>query len=97
MIHFTCDLCGKDLSEKGAQRFVVKIAAYAGHDPEHIGEDDLDDDHMEAVAELLQRGDGQHGEHDAGQYKDFRYDLCVECHRRFIQDPLSRDALRPRA
>ena len=95
MIHFTCDLCGKDLSEKGVPRFVVKIAAYAGHDPNQIGADDLDDDHMEAVAELLQRGGGaEHADDEAAQFKGFRFDLCGECHHRFVQDPLGRDALR---
>ena len=51
MVHFTCDLCGKDLTHAGDPRYVVKIAAYAGFDPNQITEDDLDDDHMEAVAD----------------------------------------------
>ncbi len=55
MVHFTCDLCGKDLTASGDPRYVVKIVAYAGFDPTEITEDDLDDDHMEAVSQLLQR------------------------------------------
>ena len=58
MVHFTCDLCGKDLTASGDPRYVVKIEAYPGFDPTEITEDDLDDDHMEAVSQLLQRDEG---------------------------------------
>ncbi len=94
MVHFTCDLCGKDLTASGDPRYVVKIAAYAGFDPSHISEEDLDEDHMEAISELLQREECQAEEADAQLYKGFRYDLCPACHSRFIKDPLNRDLLR---
>ena len=55
MVHFTCDLCGKELTGSGDGRYVVKIEAYPGFDPTEIKEDDLDDDPMEAVAQILQR------------------------------------------
>ncbi len=41
MVHFTCDLCGKDLTTSTDGRFVVKIEAYPGFDPTEIREDDL--------------------------------------------------------
>ena len=95
MVHFTCDLCGKDLSASEERRFVVKIAAYAGFDPNEITNEDLDEDHMEAVAKLLQRDEGHSSsEFDDEAFKGFRFDLCPGCHRRFIKDPLSRDLLR---
>jgi hypothetical protein len=95
MVHFTCDLCGKDLTASGDPRFVVKIEAYAGFDPAEITEDDLDEDHMEAISKLLERDPHlamtQVEEHT---FKGFRFDLCPCCHRRFIKDPLARDLLR---
>lgn len=98
MVHFTCDLCGKDITHVGEPRYVVKIAAYAGFDPNQITDRDLDEDHMEAVSELLRReeieGSGSSDDLDAPSYKGFRYDLCPECHSRFIKDPLHRDQLR---
>ena len=95
MVHFTCDLCGKDLTASGDPRYVVKIAAYAGFDPTEITEDDLDDDHMEAVSQILQRDEGPGTEElDANLYKGFRFDLCPTCHGRFIKDPLNRELLR---
>ena len=49
MVHFTCDLCGKDLTTCTDGRFVVKIEAYPGFDPTEIKDDDLADDPMEAA------------------------------------------------
>lgn len=95
MVHFTCDLCGKELAASGEPRYVVKIAAYAGFDPYEITEDDLDEDHMEAVSELLQREDSYDTrDEESGGFKGFRYDLCAACHERFIKDPLNREAAR---
>ena len=95
MVHFTCDLCGKDLTSCGDPRYVVKIEAYPGFDPNGITEDDLDDDHMEAVSQLLQRDEGLSTEElDAQVYKGSRFDLCPTCHGRFIKDPLNRELLR---
>ncbi|MBX6311427.1 MAG: hypothetical protein IRY99_00660 [Isosphaeraceae bacterium] len=95
MVHFTCDLCGKDLTATGDSRYVVKITAYAGFDPNEITEEDLDEDHMEAISEILQREEHPSSEDlDAQLFKGFRFDLCPACHRRFIKDPLNRDLLR---
>ncbi len=94
MVHFTCDLCGKDLSVSGDPRFVVKIAAYAGFDPTQITEADLDEDHMEAVSELLNREDVSCDGGENELFRGFRFDLCPTCHSRFIKDPLNRDLLR---
>ena len=77
MVHFTCDLCGKDLSATGDGRYVVKIEAYPGFDPTEIKEDDLDDDPMEAVAQILQRDEALVSEDLATPlHKGFRFDLC---------------------
>lgn len=95
MVHFSCDLCGKELPPAREPRYVVKMAVYAGFDPNEITQDDLDDDHMEAVAELLQREEGMRPEEvEIQQFKGFRFDLCSCCHEKFVKDPLGRDLLR---
>jgi hypothetical protein len=95
MVHFTCDLCGKDMTATGDARYVVKIAAYAGFDPDEITEDDLDEAHMEAISELLQHeAELDPVDLESSSYKGFRYDLCSSCHERFLKDPLNRDPLR---
>ena len=91
MVHFTCDLCGKDLTSNGDPRYVVKIAAYAGFDPNQISDEDLEEDHMEAVSEILRREEADGSpELDAATFKGFRFDLCGDCHCRFVKDPLNR-------
>ena len=94
MVHFTCDLCGKDVTATGDQRFVVKIEAFPGFDPTEITEDDLDDDPMEAVAQILQRDEALSAEQVAPLHKGFRFDLCPTCHAKFVKDPLGKEALR---
>src|SRR5213593_3994924 len=90
MLHFTCDLCGKELQLPDDQRYVVKIEAFAAHDPAEITEADLDEDHMEAVSQILQDEDDDQVELTAAK-KNFRFDLCPDCHKKFLRDPLGRE------
>jgi hypothetical protein len=90
MLHYTCDWCAKELDAE--LRYVVKIEAFAAHDPAELTEADFDDDHMEAVSQMIQ----QMEENDepvelTPASKQFRYDLCSECHERFLRDPLGRE------
>ncbi|MGC8643631.1 MAG: hypothetical protein ACP5XB_27550 [Isosphaeraceae bacterium] len=95
MVHFTCDLCGKDLTTSGDGRYVVKIEAYPGFDPTEIKEEDINDDPMEAITELLQRDEAlTPDELSTTLRKVFRFDLCPECHRRFVNDPLGKETSR---
>ena len=95
MVHFTCDLCGKDLTASGDTRYVVKIAAYAGCDPTEITEDDLDEDHMEEISQLLRQNECPSAEElDAQLFKGFRFDLCPSCHSKYLKDPLGKDLIR---
>jgi hypothetical protein len=92
MLHVTCDLCGKELAPGEDHRYVVKMEVFAAHDPAKITEADLDDDHMEAVSELLRDLADGGAEAPEPPYRHFRYDLCPECHKKFVRDPLSREA-----
>ncbi len=95
MVHFTCDLCGKDITASGDPRYVVKIEAFPGFDPNQITEEDLDDDHMEEVAQLLQRNETLSPEELATPiHNGFRFDLCPGCHHKFVKDPLGKELLR---
>ena len=92
MLHVTCDLCGKELRPGDDHHYVVKIEAYAAQDPAEITEADLDEDHMEAVSQLLQEMEDHPGEVDLPPaHKSFRYDLCSDCHKKFVRDPLGKE------
>jgi hypothetical protein len=92
MLHVTCDLCGKDIQPGDDHRYVVKIEAYAADDPAEITEADLDQDHMEAVCQLLRDMEDNLAQVEIAEpYKNFRYDLCSECHKKFLRDPLGKE------
>jgi hypothetical protein len=92
MLHVTCDGCGKEL-RPGEDHHVVKIEVFAARDPAELTEADLDEDHMEAVGELLRRmeeADEQIEVEPASCNR--RFDLCCDCRKRFLRDPLGREA-----
>jgi hypothetical protein len=92
MVHFTCDLCGKDLTAESEPRFVVKIESYPGFDPTEITEEDLEDDHMEAVSQILQRDETVSADEQSSSLrKGFRFDLCPSCHEKYVKDPLGKE------
>ena len=91
MLHFSCDVCHREVSE---ERFTVRVELTAEHDPEAITEADLDADHLAELSDAL-------AEEYAGQpfapparRQTFRYDLCPACADRYRRDPLARDARR---
>jgi hypothetical protein len=93
MLHFTCDLCGKGLRPGEDDHFVVKIEVFAAHDPTEITEADLDQDHMEAVSELLRNlEEGEMDEeHLDPPHQHLRYDLCPACRKKFLGNPLGKE------
>ena len=94
MLHVTCDLCGKELRPGDDQHFVVKVEVFAAQDPAEITEADLDEDHMEAVSELLREMEDGADEPDELERptQHFRYDLCPECRKKFARDPLGKES-----
>ncbi|MCC6420641.1 MAG: hypothetical protein IT429_20580 [Gemmataceae bacterium] len=94
MLRVTCDLCGKELRPGEDHRYVVKIEAYPAHDPTEITEADLDEDHMEELSAALRELEANDASPVLAEpYKNFRFDLCCECHKRFVQNPLAKEAV----
>jgi hypothetical protein len=94
MMHFSCDICGKDLTE-GAARYVVKMDAFAATDPAELTEADLDADPVAETAQLLSELEdgGCGGPAPLPPRQQWRFDLCGGCARRFHADPLGRDTV----
>jgi hypothetical protein len=93
MLHVTCDLCGKVLRPGDDQHFVVKVEVFAAQDPAEITEADLEEDHMEAIGELLREMEDNLIEPEDIEHpmQHFRYDLCPRCRKRFARDPLGKE------
>jgi hypothetical protein len=91
MQHFSCDLCGKPMTCGDDRRYVVKLDVFAAHDPAKLTDADLEVDHMEEVSQMLTEAEDATIE-SAPAHKQFRYDLCPDCHARFLRDPLNKEA-----
>lgn len=92
MLHFSCDLCGRQLNDR---RYVVRVEVSPSFDPEEFDEDDLDADHLQEISEELHEMESTGESHvEDCETRDMRFDLCPECRRKFLKDPLGRDAVR---
>ncbi len=94
MVHFSCDLCGKELLPESDRRYVVKMEVYAAAEPVALSDDDLDQDHLEMLGEYLRdlEASGSPDSELPPEYKQLRLDLCSECHKKFLRDPLNKEA-----
>jgi hypothetical protein len=94
MLHYTCDLCGKDMLPGDDRRFTVKMEVFAAHDPAELTEADLDQDHMDEIGEMLEEMEDREEkpESPTPSYKKLQYDLCPACHKKFLGDPLGKES-----
>jgi len=94
MIRYSCDRCGKDLDSETDLRYVVKMEIYAAVEP--LCEADLEDDrdHLLEIHEILERMDDAENEAIGNDvYQTVRKDLCCDCYKKFIRNPLGRERL----
>lgn len=91
MIHFTCDCCGQPIDTDQDTRYVVRLEVYPAVEESASGFDDGDENQLEEIAELLERGeelaDACPG---ADSYQSVRYDLCEACRATLSTNPLAR-------
>lgn len=91
MLHFSCDLCGCSLDYR---RYVIQLEAYPAFDPDELEPADLDVDHLQSIAAELELQQPTTDELDDGSTRQFRFDMCPDCYRKFLKDPLGRETLR---
>jgi hypothetical protein len=84
MLHFSCDLCGREMGSD-EDRHVVTIQVYAARSAAELTEADLDADNLEAVAEQLEEGEAE----PQPTTREYRYDLCPQCRKRYERAPLA--------
>lgn len=91
MIHHSCDLCKRLIDPEEDLRYVVKIEVYAALDPVEDADDDRDN--LLEMHEILERmDDAENGSVGSDVYQALRFDLCPDCRRRFVKNPLGREA-----
>ncbi len=90
MIHYSCDLCGKNLTSDDL-RFVVKVDVHAALVPLTPEEVDTDVDHLEELSDMLDQLDEDDTPTTLDGPHEICHDLCPECCRKFLKDPLGRE------
>ena len=92
MIHYSCDRCKRVLDPIEDLRYVVKVETQAVMDPVGMDEGDDDRDHLLEVHEILESSvdiDSELVGDDV--YQRSRYDLCPQCYRKFVKNPLGQE------
>lgn len=89
MLHYSCDMCKRPIDPCCEARHVVKIDVFRALEGDDACDEGDDFDHLDDVQELLQRIDEQ----DLAMLEDeasrtLRFDLCDECRRAFLKNPL---------
>ena len=95
MIHYSCDRCRRAIDAHQAMRYVVKMEIEATL--ESSAEEPADDcDCLHEMDQLLVRLEDHILEEDETVlFQRKRYDLCPDCYRKFVKNPLGRDSLVP--
>lgn len=88
MIHYSCDRCKRVLDERQDQRYVVRIEVQAALDPLTSNDPEDDRDHLSELEDLLSSVDLSDFDADQDLFQQRRYDLCQDCYRRYLQNPL---------
>lgn len=95
MLHYSCDMCKRPIDAHDEIRHVVKIEVYAAPDEADAPRDGIEDaalgdvDPLDDVQDLLERlDDGSVGSALDDDTRTLRFDLCAECRRRFLRNPL---------
>ncbi len=91
MIRYCCDLCKRELDQDEEIRYVVKIEVSAAFDPQVVDEDEDDRDHLQEIQDLLERLADRDDDVGEDVYRELRFDLCSECRRKFVKNPLGRE------
>jgi hypothetical protein len=92
--HRTCDLCGQELLLKTEVRYEVCIEVKAAYDPLEITEVDLTRDLRAEIAKVIRQLEGISEEQAQNEvYREFAFDLCAACQRRYVQTPMPKELL----
>ena len=91
MIHYTCDRCKREINPSHQTRYVVQIEVRSiDEDIECDYDDDID--HLTELHQMLEEAVDQGvQESDTPLSHRGQYDLCPDCHRQFLKNPLGRE------
>lgn len=89
VIHFTCDRCGRSIDPKRQLRYAVGIQIQAKMDGTDLGAEREDEDPLLSIEQILEAASDLADELVGNDIQsDLQFDLCVDCYRRFVKNPL---------
>lgn len=88
MIHYSCDMCGKPLHSDKDVRYIVKVEVYCVYEEDEDFDEDEILEELEDIDDDDEEADAEDEEFDGTEYKTFRFDLCSECHSKYLHNPL---------
>lgn len=92
MIHYSCDLCKREIRTADEMHYVVKIEVHPALDDDDESEQD-DCDHLGELHDLLEKlNDPADDDLEPLQTRQLRFDLCPECREKFLKNPLGRES-----
>lgn len=96
MIHYSCDRCKREINPDAELRYVVYVEVRPVLETEVSDNFEDDDDSLLELHEILERLEEEEAagtEHEEPARK--RFDLCPECYRRYIKNPVGGEASLP--
>lgn len=96
MIHYSCDRCRRPIPACEAMRYVVKMEIEATIDPAAQESAEDEQDCLRTLDNSLERLEEEFAEEcESLIFERKRFDLCPECYRKFIKNPVGREKLVP--
>lgn len=91
MIRYECDRCSAALGTNDPNRFIVKLEVFAAADHVDLSQDDAasTSGQLHVVLEQLRTADPD--EIEDKTYRSFRFDVCDNCRKYLIANPLPRN------
>ncbi len=75
-------------------RYVVKMEVYAAFESSPEDADD-DRDHLQEIQDILARAEDAADDQIGSEvYQQLRFDLCTECRKKFVKNPMPRELLK---
>ncbi len=95
MIHYSCDRCKREINPEQDLRYIVRLEIEVAVD-QLSGEVVDDMDHLQDLEELLESNDEYCGSTLGEElYQRKRYDLCANCYRHYMKNPLGKETSAP--
>jgi len=69
------------------------MEVYAAFDPAAADEESDERNHLQEIQDILEQlEEADSDQLGADVYRQLRFDLCAECHKKFVKNPLGREA-----